>query len=125
MSNALTQDELTDATSEYLLQGRGEEPHKTGWIAVCGAFVDGYSVRDHAKTCLVCRNEMRAATGQLWIREIDTLDGRDKYVLSDGRIVVWSDTWESASQLLNTGETAVLHDEALVTALILETPRNG
>ena len=46
-------------------------------------------------------------------------------MLSDGRIVVWSDTYESASQLLNTGETAVLHDEELVTALILETPSNG
>jgi len=58
MSNALTPDELTDATAEYMLQGRGEEPHKTGWIAVCGAFVDGYTYHAHAATCQPCRNTL-------------------------------------------------------------------
>ena len=55
MSNALTPDELTDATSEYLYAQRLQEPHKGGWLLACGGWVDDHSYESHAKTCADCR----------------------------------------------------------------------
>lgn len=128
MSNELT-DETTDITQTYLWESRNEAPHKGGWFGVCGDWLDAHTYAHHAGTCYVCRTEARNAAQLLTIRARDDYRGRETYVLSDGRVVVWSDCYERPSQLLHTGEDVALIDEELVTALILayptETPSNG